>query len=147
MNTNSAALKRDGERANNRPSLSDENFKRLLFTTIREMRTAIRRDGGSTYDVALWLRDFLKSHSVTSKLCAGTIVLPSGRLIVDHYWIKSGRIIIDPSIEQLRELGYDVGYFDPSVEVASRYFDQKHDSEEDERRSVRLRAKRLGFVT
>lgn len=147
MNTTSAALKRDGVRANNRPSISDEHFKRMVTSAIREMRATIRRDGGDAYDIVQWLDEYLRSQNVTSKVCAGTLVLPSGRFVMDHYWIVSKGTLIDPSIEQYRhELGYDVGYFGPTDEITGRFFEQKHDSEEDERRSVKTRAKRLGLI-
>lgn len=147
MNTNSAALKRDGVRANNRPSLSDENFKRLVTASIREMRTAIRRDGGDTYDIAQALSEFLRSQNVTSKVCVGTLVLPSGRLVLDHYWIKAQGHVLDPSVEQYRhELGYDVLCVGTNDELARRYFDQRYDSEDEERKSVKTRAKKIGLI-
>lgn len=144
MTTNTAALKRDGVRANNRPSLSDENFKRIVTAAIRESRTNIRRNGGDTYDVVEWLNAYLRSQNVTSKRVSGTLVLPSERFVMDHYWVVAQGFIIDPSVEQYRhELGYDVGYFSADEEIAGRYFEQKHDSEEDERRSVKTRLEKL----
>lgn len=147
MTTNSAALKRDGVRANNRPSISDENFKRMVTSAIRESRTSIRRDGGDTYDIVLWLDEYLRSQNVTSKVQHGTLVLPSGRLVLEHYWVQVANVIVDPTIDKFRsELSLDVAYADVSQELHGRYFKQKTDSEEEERRSVITRAKRLGLI-
>lgn len=145
MTTNSAALKRDGVRANNRPSISDENFRRLVTAAIRETRTSIRRDGGDSYDVVMWLADYLRSHNVTSKVQAGSIVLPSGKIEVEHYWLTSNGALVDPTIDKFRnELSLDIGYFMTldDVPMLTRYVEQKYTDEDKQRSFAMKRAKR-----
>lgn len=152
--TKTASQKRDGVRANNRPSfyqsLADEDFRRVATAAIRLMRTSVRQDGGTTYDVVQMVDSYLKSHGVNAWVRWGTLALPSGRLIMEHYWIEDtvGGVIVDPTIDKFRnELSLDIGYFSKGDHMYRRYFEQKLDDEDAERNRVKKQAVKHGLFT
>ncbi len=154
--TKTASQKRDGVRANNRPSfyqsLADEDFRRVATAAIRLMRTSVRQDGGTTYDVVQMVDSYLKSHGVNAWVRWGTLALPSGRLIMEHYWIEDivSEIIVDPTVDKFRnELSLDIGYFskDSADGMRRRYFEQKLDDEDAERDRVKKQAVKHGLFT
>lgn len=148
---NTASQKRDGVRANNRPSLNNEDFRRMVTATIREMRSSVRHDGGKTYDVVQMVDSYLKSHGINSWVRWGTLALPSGRLIMEHYWIEdgpNGAMIIDPTVDKFRnELELDIAYLEKKDRRSRRYFVQELDDDDAERARVKKQATKLGLFS